>query len=271
MAAKTMTVNVIGFMERDHRMIRNILSVASNNECGYLMAGGNHELADILIVNADDPAAMVAWNEYRQIDTSTDVIFASANSQFGSEHVCIKRPLIASQLHGVLALGVMREGPAPTLAPHKYQALTLNKSFLFRNMSPSHLEKIVALSRVMTLPAQHVVFETADVGAEMCVVLKGRLKVSVTNREGREIVLGVVGPGEIVGEIAMLDGRGRSATAITLTPCDLLTIHRQDFMPFLEQNPKVAIDLINVLALRLRLNTEQLAELIAEDEVLHPA
>lgn len=268
MAAKTMMVNVIGFMERDRRMIRNILSVASNNECGYHMASGSHELADILIVNADDPAAMVAWNEYRQIDMDTDVIFASANSRFGSEHVCIKRPLIASQLHGVLALGVAREEPAPVLAPHKHQAVNqaLNKSFLFRNMSPGHLEKVVALSRVVTLPAQHVVFEMADAGAEMCVVLKGRLKVSVASREGREIVLGAVGPGEIVGEIAMLDGRGRSATAVTLTPCELLMIHRQDFMPFLEQNPKAAIDLINVLALRLRLNTEQLAELIAEEE-----
>jgi len=71
-----------------------------------------------------------------------------------------------------------------------------------------------------------------------------------------------VGPGEIVGEIAMLDGRGRSATAITLEPSELLVIQRKDFMPFLEQNPKAAIDLIMVLALRLRLNTEQLAGLL---------
>lgn len=53
-----------------------------------------------------------------------------------------------------------------------------------------------------------------------------------------------------------------------MTPCELLVIHRRDFMPFLEQNPKAAIDLIRVLALRLRLNTEQLAELIEGDEVL---
>ncbi|MCC8997939.1 MAG: cyclic nucleotide-binding domain-containing protein, partial [Candidatus Contendobacter sp.] len=74
------------------------------------------------------------------------------------------------------------------------------------------------------------------------------------------------GPGEIFGEIAMLDGRGRSASATTLTPCELLGIHRKDFMPFLEQNPKAAVDLLTVLALRLRLNTEQLVELIAERE-----
>ena len=74
---------------------------------------------------------------------------------------------------------------------------------------------------------------------------------------------------ELVGEIAMLDGRGRSANATTLTPCELLLLHRKDFMPFLEQNPKVAMDLLTMLALRLRLNTEQLAEVINEQETPH--
>ena len=78
----------------------------------------------------------------------------------------------------------------------------------------------------------------------------------------------MLGPSEILGEIAILDGQGRSATATTLTPCERLGIHRKDFMPFLEQNPKTAVDLITVLALRLRLNTEQWAELITEEDVL---
>ena len=123
MAAKTITVNVIGFMERECRMIRNILSMASNNECTYLMADAGHELVDVLIVNADDPAAMAVWSAYREVDTNIGVIFASANSRFGAEHTCIKRPLIASQLHGVLALGAARKESAPARVPHKHQAL----------------------------------------------------------------------------------------------------------------------------------------------------
>ncbi|HAS51735.1 MAG TPA: Crp/Fnr family transcriptional regulator, partial [Gammaproteobacteria bacterium] len=109
-----------------------------------------------------------------------------------------------------------------------------------------------------------VVFEKDSPGEAMMVILNGRLQVSVADGEGREIVLGTVGQGEIVGEIAMLDGRGRSATAVTLEPSELMVIHRNDFMPFLEQNPKAAIDLIMVLALRLRLNTQQLASLLEE-------
>ena len=265
MAARTMTVNAIGFLEKDRRMIRNILSVASSKDCSYQLATASGEVAEIILVNADDPVALAAWNDYRQTTPDAQVILASAVPQFATEYACIKRPLIASQLHGVLASGVQAKISAPRVV-QKYEVLA--KSFLFRNLSTAHLEKIVGLSRVMVLPAQQVVFQAAAAGEEMFVVLNGRLKVSITNRDRREIVLGAIGPGEIVGEIAMLDDRGRSATATTLTPCELLVIHRRDFMPFLEQNPKAAIDLIKVLALRLRLNTEQLAELIDEDEVL---
>lgn len=266
METKTVTVNTIGFMEKDRRMIRNILSLASNREHAYQLALGSQEAADIMIVNADDPSAMVTWNEVRQVFPETRVVLASTTPAFESDYICIRRPLIASQLHGVLTLGGQQKTAAAAPRPQKYEML--RKSFLFRNLAAGHLEKIAELARVLTLPAQHVVFEKTDAGEEMLVVLSGRLKISVANREGREIVLGTLGPGEIFGEIAMLDGCGRSATATTLTPCELLGIHRKDFMPFLEQNPKAAADLITVLALRLRLNTEQLAELITEEDVL---
>ena len=262
MSTKAVTVNAIGFMERERRMIKNILSLASNKEQAYLLVADTHESAEMVIVNADDPAAMRFWDEHQQSCPEASVVLATATPLVESEHVCIRRPLIASQLHGVLALG--GQSGVSASRSHRYEAL--GKSFLFRNLSPGHLEKIVGLSRVMNLPARQVVFERDNVGEEMLVVLSGRLKIGLTHQEGREIVLGILGPGEIVGEIAMLDGRGRSATATTLTPCELLVIRRQDFMPFLEQNPKAAIDLLSVLALRLRLNTEQLAALLAESE-----
>ncbi len=258
---KAVSVNVIGFTEKERRMIRNILSAISNQGYMYALALDD-ESADIVIVNADDQAAVVSWNAYRHSAPDADVILASSDPQLGTDYICIKRPLIASQLHGALTLGDRQK----TSAPRQLKYEVLRKSFLFRNLSISYLEKLVALSRVLTLPAQHVVFERTAVGEEMFVVLSGRLKVSVANREGREVVLGSVGVGDVIGEIAMLDGCGRSATATTLSPCELLAIHRNDFLPFLEQNPKVAVDLIGVLALRLRLNTEQLAELIAEDD-----
>lgn len=253
---QTVSVNVLGFPEKDRRMIRNILSVAGNQDVLYKWSNEDLQTADMFIVNADDPGAMLFWNEYRQNQPEATHILASASPLLESDYVCIKRPLIASQLHGALTLS---RTPA---APRQQKLDILRKCFLFRNFSTSHLEKIVAMARTVTLPGKYVVFEKDSTGDEMLVVTNGRLQVSVADGDSREIVLGTVGPGEIVGEIAMLDGRGRSATAITLEPSELLVIRRKEFMPFLEQNPKAAIDLIMVLALRLRLNTEQLAGLL---------
>jgi hypothetical protein len=255
---KTISVNVMGFPEKDRRMIRNILSVASQQEVVYHSLTDSGEGADIFIVNADDPGAMLFWNEYRQNQPEATHILASASPLLESDYVCIKHPLIASQLHEALTLS-----RAP-LATWQHKIDILRKCFLFRNFSTAHLEKIIAISRIMTLPGNYVIFEKGSPGDEMMVILNGRLRVSVADGDGREIVLGIVSQGEIIGEIAMLDGRGRSATAATLEPCELLMIHRKDFMPFLEQNPKAAIDLIMVLALRLRLNTEQLSGLLDE-------
>lgn len=253
---KTIAVNVLGFPEKERRMIRNILSVAGNQDVVYKEVTDTGESTDIFIVNADDPGAMLFWNEYRQNRPEATHILASASPMLESEYVSIRRPLIASQLHGALTLGRV------SAAPRQHKMDILRKCFLFRNFSTAHLEKIIAMSRIMTLPGKYVIFEKNSAGDEMLVVINGRLQVSVADKDGRETVLGTIGQGEIVGEIAMLDGRGRSATATTLEPCELLMIQRKDFMPFLEQNPKAAIDLIMVLALRLRLNTEQLADLL---------
>ena len=254
--ARTACVNVLGFPEKDRRMIRNILSVAGNQEVTYRWVAETGEHTDIFIVNTDDPGAMLFWNEYRQNQPEATHILASAAPMLESEYVSIKRPLIASQLHGALTLG------QTSATPRQHKVDILRKCFLFRNFSTAHLEKIMAISRIVTLPKKYVIFEKGSPGDEMMVILNGRLQVSVADGDRQEIVLGTVGSGEIVGEIAMLDGQGRSASAITLEPCELLVIQRKDFMPFLEQNPKAAIDLIMVLALRLRLNTEQLVGLL---------
>lgn len=258
---RTVTVNIIGLVQKDYRMIRNIMSLASSKDHMYRLVTDSREQADIVIVNADDAAAMAFWNEYRHTVPNANAILASATPLFDSDSLFIKRPLIADQLHAVLTLDCAW-APSPDQQKHD----VLKKSILFRYLSTTHLEKIMALSQTVLLPSQHVVFTQGGIGEEMWVILTGRLKISVTRQDGPEIVLGLLGPGEIFGEIAMLDGRARSASAITLTPCELLGIHRKDFMPFLEQNPKAAVDLITVLALRLRLNTEQLVELIAEHE-----
>jgi CRP-like cAMP-binding protein len=94
-------------------------------------------------------------------------------------------------------------------------------------------------------------------------VLSGRLKASAAGADGKEIVFNVCDPGEVIGEIALLDSNPRSATIVALEPSELLVLDRRDFLPFLERHPRVAIELAELLASRLR----RLSEL-AEDSVL---
>ena len=79
--------------------------------------------------------------------------------------------------------------------------------------------------------------------------------------DGREIVLTVIGEGDIVGEIALLDGKERTADATAVSDCEMLVIERRSFLPFLEQHPLVATRLLVALCARLRRTTEQVEDL----------
>ena len=78
------------------------------------------------------------------------------------------------------------------------------------------------------------------------------LKVMVTGSDGKDVIFTLLGPGDTIGEIALLDGEERSATAIAVEPTRLLTLHRRELIPFLEGHPHAAIGLAGVLAAMVR-------------------
>jgi CRP-like cAMP-binding protein len=92
-------------------------------------------------------------------------------------------------------------------------------------------------------------------------VLDGTVRVSVVSENGREIVFNLIQAGEILGEIALLDGGERSADAIAMTECELLVLNRRDFLPFLERHADVCIKVIELLCQRLRQTSGQVEEL----------
>ena len=74
--------------------------------------------------------------------------------------------------------------------------------------------------------------------------------------EGREVILDVLGPGEVFGELALLDGEPRSADAVTVEHTELLLLQRDEFVRFLHARPEVAINLLGVLSRRIRRDTQ---------------
>jgi CRP/FNR family transcriptional regulator, cyclic AMP receptor protein len=131
---------------------------------------------------------------------------------------------------------------------------------LFGQLVPEELERLVAYMRLVRHPARTVLFRKGDPGTHMVVVVRGRIKVCTHSEDGKELVLNLINPGEVVGEIALLDGSDRTADAVTLTDSDLLILERRDFIPFLQRHPDSCMRLFAVLCDRLRKTSELLEE-----------
>lgn len=109
--------------------------------------------------------------------------------------------------------------------------------------------------------AGEVIFRVASPGQSMMAVLAGTVRITAPSSDGKEIVLADLASGEVFGEMALLDGRERSADAAALTNCDLLVLERRDMLAVLERHPAVAIKLLEVLCERLRRTDEQIGEI----------
>ena len=131
---------------------------------------------------------------------------------------------------------------------------------LFGKLAPEELDRLVAYMRLVRYPARTVLFRKGDPGSNMMVVVRGRVKVCSHSEDGKELVLNLINPGEVVGEIALLDGADRTADAVTLTDTELLVLERRDFVPFLQRHPDACMRLFAVLCERLRRTSELLEE-----------
>ena len=86
----------------------------------------------------------------------------------------------------------------------------------------------------------------------MHIIVSGGVKISVTSEDGREKNLALFKPGECFGEMSLLDGSNRSATATAIEPLETMVLMREDFLGFLKEHPEAAADTINLLTQRLR-------------------
>jgi CRP-like cAMP-binding protein len=97
-----------------------------------------------------------------------------------------------------------------------------------------------------------VVFRKDDPGDGLYGVLAGSILIVVESAAGKDLILNVHGPGEFFGEVALLDGEGRSAAAVAREPSQLFFLGRSEFLAFLRQRPEAMIRIIAFLCARLR-------------------
>jgi CRP/FNR family transcriptional regulator, cyclic AMP receptor protein len=137
----------------------------------------------------------------------------------------------------------------------------LGECFLFRELDAEARNALFARVHTRSYGAGETIFLMGSAGDSMMAVLSGSVRISVPSPDGKEIVLAILHGGEVFGEIALLDGKDRTADARAMTACTLAILERREVLAFLERHPKTWIKLVEVLCSRLRTTDQHIAEL----------
>lgn len=146
----------------------------------------------------------------------------------------------------------------------------LRKTPILGSLSDEELKKVGALCRERGFTRGNVIFYEEDLGTSFYMIVSGRVKIMVLAPDGREHILGVLQEQDFFGEMSLLDGEPRSATAVALDDVKVLCISREDFQKTLHESPEIALQILVTLSRRLRktdLHVENLAFLSAPGRV----
>jgi CRP-like cAMP-binding protein len=134
----------------------------------------------------------------------------------------------------------------------------IGRTALFRGLAGAERRAVAAEMREVRFDAGRQIFAKGDSGREIYLVIDGRVRLSVLTPEGRELSFAHAGPGDIFGEIAMLDGGGRSADATAVTATHTLTLGKPAFLRLMQAYPVLADAVLKFLCARIREADEQL-------------
>lgn len=134
--------------------------------------------------------------------------------------------------------------------------LIIERNSLFRGLPRETRARIVALATRRHFEAGAIIFMRGDPGDSLCGVATGRVRISTTGPGGKEVFLNIMEPGDAFGEIALLDGSPRTATATAMTRTELVVIPRDAFARLLQSQPQLATHLIQLLCKRVRWTSE---------------
>jgi CRP/FNR family transcriptional regulator len=130
---------------------------------------------------------------------------------------------------------------------------------LFSELSRRELERIAQVAIPRSFPAGVRVLHEGDRSDACYLVRSGDLRVTREHSDGRAIALATLGPGDLFGELAMLDGQARSASVETLSDSELLALPASDFRRLLAEHPDISVKLVGALTRRLRETNERVS------------
>jgi CRP/FNR family cyclic AMP-dependent transcriptional regulator len=144
-------------------------------------------------------------------------------------------------------------------------AQSLARVPLFAGLDASSLQKIAVAARRRCFRQSEVIFRRDELGTVLYVIIRGKVKICLISPDGQEAALAVLSSGDCFGELAILDGQARSADAVALEPVEAFALRRADFHKAVMADPRIAIQVMQVLSQRLRQADEQIESLIFLD------
>jgi CRP/FNR family transcriptional regulator, cyclic AMP receptor protein len=137
----------------------------------------------------------------------------------------------------------------------------LEKGVLFSALNERERQELAAHAQPRFFAPNEPICHVGEPGYSMMAVVVGTVRISLPTPKGRDIILADLPAGELFGEIALLDGKPRSANATALTKCELLVLERRDVLPFLDHSPTACFNLMQLLCARIRRSDERMAEI----------
>ena len=154
--------------------------------------------------------------------------------------------------------GEARSFPSSKLA-------VLRKHPIFCDLDSEAFDQLCRYAKHAALKRGATICSKGDPGNSLVAVISGTVKISVSSAEGRSAILNLIGPGEIFGEMSVLDGQPRSADATANTNCEIFIIDRREFLPFVRSQPSLAMKFIELLCTRLRWTSDQVEQIILQN------
>ena len=149
--------------------------------------------------------------------------------------------------------------------PANVSTLLLRNVPLFSVLPENQLSLLTSVVSRRSFARHKTIIAAGDATESLYVVISGRLKVMMSDDEGREVILAIVGPTEYFGEMGLLDDSPRSATVVTLEACELLVLSKRDFNACLQENFEMATTVMRGLVKRLREADEKIGSLALMD------
>jgi CRP/FNR family cyclic AMP-dependent transcriptional regulator len=144
---------------------------------------------------------------------------------------------------------------------------------LFESLDDDAADTLCSLLTTEECDAGSILFQAGDAGDSMYLIEDGQVQISMRSSDGEDLILAVLGPGDFFGEMALIDGKPRSAHAMVCESSRLAVLSRQHFLSFLSSSPNVAVEMLTALTRRLRRTDELLRHLATrnanEEEASH--